>query len=152
MSSYLELAQQAATREGPDRTDEGPKEERAAALRSLDKPRGLVREPSGPEEEPDSRVPKRDRDDQSPDYQAVLKVLRDPPYWLRGSYMVGYRNGTVTLFALSAAVAAALGRSPYVWTERLMPLVRQALGSKVLPRDRAPVSSLESQSGAKGRG
>ena len=152
VSRYLELARQAATREGPDRTDEGPKEEEAAALRPLDKPRALVREPSGPEEEPDSRVPNRDRNDQSSDYQAVLKVLRDPPYWLRGSYMVGYRNGTVTLFALSAAVAAALGRSPYGWTERLMPLVRQALGSEVLPRDRAPVSTLGSKSGAKERG
>ncbi len=142
MSRYLELARQAATREGPDRTDKCPKEERAAALRPLDKPRALVREASAPEEEPYSRVPNRDINDQSSDYQAVLKALRDPPYWLRGSYMVGYRNGTVTLFALSAAVAAALGRSPYVWTERLMPLVRQALGSKVLPRDRAPDSNL----------
>ena len=94
MSRYLELARQAATREGSDRTDEGPKEEEVAVVRSLDKSRALVREPSGPEEEPYSRVPNRDRNDESPDYQAVLKVLRDPPYWLRGSYMVGYRNGT----------------------------------------------------------
>ena len=105
MSRYVELARQAVTREGlVDRTGEGPKEEEAAALRSLDKPPALVRDLSGPEEEPYSRVPNRDRNDQSSDYQAVLKVLRDPPYWLRGSYMVGYRNGTVTLFALSAAV------------------------------------------------
>ena len=152
MSRYLELARQAATREGPDRTGEGPKEEEVAVVRSLDKSRALVREPSGPEEEPYSRVPNRDRNDESPDYQAVLKVLRDPPYWLRGSYMVGYRNGAVTLFALSAAVAAALGRSPYVWTERLMLLVRQALGSKALSRDRAPDSNLGFDSGAKRRG
>jgi hypothetical protein len=152
VSRYLELARQAASREGPERTSKGPKEERAAALRLLDKPRALVREASGPEEEPYSRVPSRDRNDQSSDYQAVFKVLRDPPYWLRGFYMVGYRNGTVTLFVLSAAVAAALGRSLYGWTERLMPLVRQALKSKVLPHDRALVSNLGFKSGAKGRG
>jgi len=152
VSRYLELARQAATREGLDRTGGGPKEEEAAALRPLYKPRAFVREASGPEEEPYSRVPSCDRNDQSSDYQAVLKVLRDPPYWLRGSYMVGYRNGTVTLFALSAAVAAALGRSPYGWTERLMPLVRQALASKDLPRDRAPDCNLAFESGAKGRG
>jgi hypothetical protein len=152
VSRYLELARQATSREGPDRTGEGLKEEEAAALRPLDKPRTLVCEASGPEEEPYSRVPNRDRNDQSPDYQAVLKVLRDPPYWLRGSCMVGYRNGTVTLFALSAAVAAALGRSPYVWTERLIPLVRRALGSKDLPHDRAPASTLGFESAAKGRG
>ena len=152
MSRYLELARQAATREGTDSTGGGPKEEASAALRPLDKPRAPVREASGPEEEPYSRVPSRDRNDQSADYQAVLKVLRDPPYWLRGSYMVGYRNGTVTLFVLSAAVAAALGRSPYGWTEWLMPLVRQALGSEGLPRDRAPVSSLRFESGANRKG
>jgi hypothetical protein len=153
VSRYLELARQAATREGlVDRTGECPKKEEATALRSLDKSRSLVREASGPEEEPYSRVPNRNRNDQSPDYQAVLKVLREPPYWLRGSYMVGYRNGTVTLFALSAAVAAALGRSPYGWTERLMPLVRQALGSKALSRDRASNSNVGFESGAKGRG
>ena len=69
---------------------------------------------------------KSDISDQSSDYRAVLEVFRDPPYWLRDSYMAGYRNGTVTLFALSAAVAAALGRSPYGCTEGLMPLVQQA--------------------------
>ena len=75
-------------------------------------------------------MPNRDTSDishQSPDYRAVLGVFQDPPYWLRNSYMAGYERGTVTLFALSAGVAAALGRSPYQWTERLMPLIRQAL-------------------------
>jgi len=87
-----------------------------------------------PCEELDSLVPKRDQNDisdQSPDYRAVVKVLETPPYWLRDSYMSGYRKGTVTLHVLSAAVAAALGRSPYEWTERLTPLVEQALKKEV---------------------
>jgi hypothetical protein len=79
-------------------------------------------------------------------------VLRDPPYWLRDSYLAGHLRGTLSLHAVSAAVAAALGRSPYGWTERLIPLVRQVLGSKDLPCDRAPDSKLGFESGAKGRG
>jgi hypothetical protein len=51
--------------------------------------------------------------DQSSDYQAVLKVLGDPPYWLKGSCIRGYQRGTISLSTLSAAVAAALGHSPY---------------------------------------
>jgi len=82
----------------------------------------------------------------------VLDVFRDPPYWLRDSYMAGCRNGTVTLFALSAAVAAALGRSPYGCTEGLIPLAQQALKSKVLkPCDRAPASNVGFKGGAQER-
>jgi len=80
--------------------------------------------------EPNSSVPNRDQSDQSdqsPDYGAVLDVFRDPPYWLKDSYMAGYRCGTVTLPTLSAAVAAALGRSPYEWAQRLVPLVKRAM-------------------------
>ena len=41
--------------------------------------------------------------------------------------MAGYRRGTLSLHALSAAVAAALGRSPHAWVERLKPVVEQVL-------------------------
>ena len=54
-------------------------------------------------------------------------MLRNPPYWLRDSYMAGYRRGTLSLHALSAAVAAALRRSPYAWAEQLKPVVEQVL-------------------------
>ena len=70
---------------------------------------------------------KSDISDQSSDYRAVVEVLRDPPYWLRYSYLAGYRRGTLSLHALSAAVAAALERPPYVWAERLKPVVDQVL-------------------------
>ena len=41
--------------------------------------------------------------------------------------MTGYRRGTLSLHALSAAVAAALGRSPHAWVEPLKPVVEQVL-------------------------
>jgi len=90
----------------------------------------LAHEPDESYEEPNSSLAvrdKSDKSDQSSDYRAVVEVLRDPPYWLRDSYLVGYRRGTLSLHALSAAVAAALGRSPYGWAERLMSVVEQTL-------------------------
>jgi len=97
-------------------------------------------------EEPNPPLAERDKSDisdQSSDYRAVVKVLRDPPYWLRESYMPGYRRGTLSLHALSAAVAAALGRSPYAWVERLKPVVEQVLKNEQEATDVNPTHSQE---------
>ena len=153
MGGYLELARKAATREERPETAESQTPKGGIAYPPISQSTTTLAHESC--EEPNSPVRRRDKSDisdQSSDYRAVVEVLRDPPYWLRDAYMAGYRRGTVSLHALSAAVAAALGRSPYVWTERLMPLVRQALGSKDLPRDRTPDSTLGFESAAKGRG
>jgi len=98
----------------------------------------LAHEPDESYEEPNSSLAvrdKSDKSDQGSDYRAVVEVLRDPPYWLRDSYMVGYRRGTLNLHALSAAVAAALGRAPHTWAERLKPVVDQVLKQQQEPTD-----------------
>jgi hypothetical protein len=81
-----------------------------------------------------------------------LEVLKNPPYWLRDSFLIGYRRGTITLFMLSAGVAAALGRLPNQWTKRLVPLVEQALKRKARSCNGASVSNLSLKVGANGRG
>jgi hypothetical protein len=48
------------------------------------------------------------------------------------------RRGILSFHALSAAVAAALGRSPYEWTERLEPVVEQALKKQHEAQQEAP--------------
>ena len=127
MSKYLELARRAATREECREIAESQIPSRGSIYPPISERLTLAHESY---EEPNSRVTERDKSDisdQSSDYRAVVEVLRDPPYWLRDSYLAGYRRGTLSLHALSAAVAAALGRSPYGWAERLMSVVEHAL-------------------------
>src|SRR5215212_2963839 len=112
MGGYLDLARRAATREEHHETAES----QTLAHESYE-------EPNPPVTERD----KSDISDQSSDCRAVVEVLRDPPYWLKDSYMAGYRRGTLSLHSVSAAMAAALGRSPYAWAERLKPVVEQVL-------------------------
>jgi hypothetical protein len=156
VGGYLELARQAAAaQEEGYEIAESQIPRRGSVYPPITEGLTLAHESNESDEEPNPPVTERDESDmsdQSSDYRAVVEVLRDPPYWRRDSYLAGYLRGTLSLHALSAAVAAALGRSPYGWTERLMPLVRQALGSKELPCDRAPDSNLGFESGAKGRG
>jgi hypothetical protein len=52
----------------------------------------------------------------------VAQVLKNPPYWLE-SYLRGFWHGSVSLYVLSGAVAAAMGLPPYQWAEELMPKV-----------------------------
>jgi len=52
------------------------------------------------------------------------------------------------LLTLSAAVTAAMGRSPYEWTERLMPLVKRALKERQLEA-RKEASNLDGHSTGK---
>ena len=54
-------------------------------------------------------------------------ILENPPYWIRDAYLPGYRKGTISLNILAGAVAAAQGRSPYEWADRLLPEVREAV-------------------------
>jgi hypothetical protein len=49
----------------------------------------------------------------------VAEVLENPPYWLV-SYLRGFWRGSVSLYVLSGAVAAAMGLSPHQWAEELM--------------------------------
>ena len=127
MSKYLKLARRAATREGRYETAESHTRKGGTVYPPMGQSPTLAHEPDESYEEPNSPVRERDQSGQSLDYRAVAEVLRNPPYWLRDSYMAGYRCGTISLYALSAAVAAALRRSPYAWTEQLMPVVEQAL-------------------------
>ena len=153
MSRYLKLARRAAAREEHHESNEKPKQKEASVPQPANYPRAPARELSELEEKPDPPAPNRDksdRSDKSPDYQSVLEVLQKPPDWLRDSYLAGYRCGTITLFALSGGVAAALKRSPYKWTERLMPLVKQALESGVPAYGPAPGSKSGFKSGADG--
>ncbi len=146
MSRYLDLARRVAQQEEHPKTGqiqagkkEGPVSALPAEAQTLD--RELSNESYG---EFNAHGPDRDisdLSDQSPDYRTVLEVLQNPPRWLRDSYMAGYRRGTITLFGLSAGVAAALGYSPYDSTERLMPLVEQALKTEAIPHARAPTSN-----------
>jgi hypothetical protein len=155
VGGYLDLARQAARREEGYEIAESQIHRRGSVYPPISEGLTLAHKLDDSYKEPDAPAKERDESDisdQSSDYRAVVEVLRDPPYWLRDSYLAGYLRGTLSLHALSAAVAAALGRSPYGWTERLMPLVRQALGTKDLPCDRAPDSNLGFESWAKGRG
>jgi|SRR5215207_11749336 len=130
MGGYLDLARRAATREERHETAEGQTPKGGTVYPPIGQSPTLAHEPDESYEEPNSPLTERDKSDisdQSSDYRAVLVVLRDPPYWLRDSYIVGYRRGTLSLHSLSGAVAAALRRSPYEWTERLMPVVGQVL-------------------------
>ena len=130
MSRYLDIARRTTTREGHYETEKVETPKQRLAFPARDEPRTSDHDPNESYERPNTPMPegdKSDESDKSPSYQAVLEIFRDPPYWLKGSYMTGYQRGTVTLFTLSAAVAAALGRSPYHWTEWLMPLVERAL-------------------------
>ena len=111
MGGYLDLARRAATREERHETAESQIPRRGSVYPPISERLTLAHESY---EEPDPPVTERDISDQSSDYRAVVEVLRDPPYWLRDSYLAGYLRGTLSLHALSAAVAAALGRSPYV--------------------------------------
>jgi hypothetical protein len=123
---YLELAKQAARREEHGEIAETQKTRNGdAAYPPIDQSPAFAHKPDESYEEPNPPVTERDKSDQSSDYRAVVEMLRDPPYWLSDSYMAGYQRGTLSLHALSAAVAAALGRSPYTWTERLKPVVDQ---------------------------
>jgi hypothetical protein len=131
MGRYLELARQAAAaQEECSEIAESQARKVDSAYPPIGQSPAFTHEPDESCAEPDSPFAPRDKSDisdQSSDYRAVVEVLRDPPYWLRDSYMVGYRRGTLSLHALSAAVAAALRRSPYVWAERLKPVVEQVL-------------------------
>jgi hypothetical protein len=54
-----------------------------------------------------------------PTTPTVAEVLENPPYWLR-SYLRGFWCGSVSLYVLSGAVAAAMGLSPHQWAEEFM--------------------------------
>ena len=120
MGRYLELARQAARREEHGEIAESQKTRKGdAAYPPMDQSSAFAHELDESYEEPNPPLAERDKSDisdQSSDYRAVVKVLRDPPYWLRDSYLAGYRRGTLSLLTLSAAVAAALGRSPHACT------------------------------------
>jgi len=138
VGGYLELARRAATREERREIAESRICKGGSAYPSIGQSPAFAHEPDKSYEEPNSPVTERDKSDisdQSSDYRAVVEVLRDPPYWLRDSYMVGYRRGTLNLHALSAAVAAALGRAPHTWAERLKPVVDQVLKQQQEPTD-----------------
>ena len=139
MGHYLELARQAARREEHGEIAESQKNRKGdATYLPIDQSPAFAHEPDESYEEPNSSLAvrdKSDKSDQGSDYRAVVEVLRDPPYWLRDSYMVGYRRGTLNLHALSAAVAAALGRAPHTWAERLKPVVDQVLKQQQEPTD-----------------
>ena len=127
MGGYLELARRAATREERYEIAESQIPSRGSIYPPITESLTLAHESY---EEPNPPVTERDKSDisdQSSDCRAVVEVLRDPPYWLKDSYMAGYRRGTLSLHSVSAAVAAALGRSPYAWVERLKPVVEQVL-------------------------
>ena len=127
MSKYLELARRAATREERREIAESQIPSKGSVYPPISERLTLAHESYELYEEPNPPVTERDKSDQSSDYRAVVEVLRDPPYWLRDSYLSGYRRGTLNLHALSAAVAAALGRSPHVWVEWLKLVVEQVL-------------------------
>jgi len=131
VGGYLDLARQAARREEHGEIAESQTTRKGgAAYPPIGRSPAFAHEPDESCEEPNSPITERDKSDksdQSSDHRAVVEVLRDPPYWLRDSYMAGYRSGTVSIHALSAAVAAALGRSPHAWTERLKPVVEEVL-------------------------
>jgi hypothetical protein len=109
-SRYRDLARRAARRKEHHATDQGKihKEDSAPS------PANRTQTPSGHEpsepDKPNPPVSERNKSEHRSVIRSVLEVLRDPPYWLRDSYMVGYRRGTMTLFALSAGVAAARAR------------------------------------------
>jgi hypothetical protein len=128
VSKYLELARRAATREERRETAGSQIPSRGSVYPPISESPTLAHKMDDSYREPDDPARERDKSDisdQSSDHRAVVEVLRDPPYWLRDSYMVGYRRGTLSLHALSAAVAAALGRSPHAWAKRLKPVVDQ---------------------------
>jgi len=130
VSKYLELARWAATREERYEIAESQIPSKGSDYPPISERLTLAHESYELYEEPNPPVTERDKSDksdQSSDYRAVVEVLRDPPYWLVGSYLAGYRRGTLSLHSVSAAVAAALGRSPYAWVERLKPIVEEVL-------------------------
>ena len=133
MSKYLQLARRAATREECHETAEGQTPKGGVVYPPIGQSPTLAHESYAEANSPVTQRDKSDISDQSPDYRAVVDVLRNPPYWLRDSYMAGYRRGTLSLYALSGAVAAALRRSPYEWTERLKPIVEQVLKKQQEP-------------------
>ena len=127
MGGYLDLVRRAATREERHETAESQTREGGVVYPPIGQSPALAHESYAEANSPVTQRDKSDIGDQGSDYRAVVEVLRNPPYWLRDSYVAGYRRGTLSLYALSAAVAAALSRSPYEWTERLMPVVEQVL-------------------------
>jgi hypothetical protein len=54
-----------------------------------------------------------------PPTPTVAEVLENPPYWLR-AYLRGFWRGSVSLYVLAGAVAAAMGLSPHQWAKELM--------------------------------
>jgi len=127
MGGYLDLVRRAATREERHETAEGQTRKGGDVYLPIGQSPALAHESYAEANSPVTQRGKSDQSDQSPDYRAVVDVLRAPPYWLRDSYMAGYRRGTLSLHALSGAVAAALRRSPYAWAEQLKPIVEQVL-------------------------
>ena len=96
VSRYLKLARQAVTREERPETAEQQVLRGGSVYPPISESPTLAHKLDESCEEPDSPLAPRDESDisdQSPDYQAVAEVLRDPPYWLRDSYMAGYRRG-----------------------------------------------------------
>ncbi len=66
-----------------------------------------------------------------PPEKTVKEVLEKPPYWIRETYLPAYRRGRVYLDVLAGAVAAAMGRSPYEWADKLAPEVGRAVAARV---------------------
>jgi hypothetical protein len=45
--------------------------------------------------------------------EQVREVMDQPPYWLAGSYLPGYKSGRISTTVLAGAVVAACGGSAY---------------------------------------
>jgi hypothetical protein len=54
--------------------------------------------------------------------KTVADVFENPPYWMNG-YISGFLHGGISIEVLACAIAAALGRSPHEWGEKLLPEV-----------------------------
>src|ERR687897_2642193 len=117
MGGYLDLVRRAATREERHETAESRTRKGGVVYPPIGQSPALAHESYAEANSPVTQRDKSDIGDQGSDYRAVVEVLRNPPYWLRDSYVAGYQRGTISLHSLSGAVAAALRRSPYEWTD-----------------------------------
>jgi hypothetical protein len=69
----------------------------------------------------------------------VAEILKNPPDWLKQSYLAGYLAGTISPRTLTWAVTAALGHSPYEWNERLQPEVEAVVAELYGNREKVVV-------------
>jgi hypothetical protein len=74
-----------------------------------------------------SHVRERNEWETPTEEERILEVLRDPPGWMRDTYLRGYREGRWNTRLVSAGVATALGMSPHEDGPRIRQPVEQAL-------------------------